>query len=574
MAKSGGNFFSILGSIFTWIKWIFSFAVVACVLVFIKEFYPIAKDCWTCSVFESIYDAFSAISMQTFAYFQDKIVVVISVCLALWCVYETYKAFTPTLNLLYPDAPKINDDFFKKIYKKMFLTIAILGLFIFNDPRNIFANTFEITLDFGSGIGREFIRKKVDQDKIPAECKNMPTELIYKDGMSFSENTKNNMVCLLKEINLLRQDFSDIGITLVEENKDNLITTVTMAVVTKVGAVVIGLVGRVAGGKILKNLVNKKGKVKELSKKADDRIKELTEKLDNTTDPKDRKKIQDNIQKFERDKKEFEEMMQKLEKGEAATTTTTKVTKTVGEASTFLAIGTAIISFFTQEEVRLGIAGLGLIIGFTILNMFFSFIIVEHMLFLGVSIILLPIIAACYIFEQTRNFATVGIKKTFGFAIGLIFMCIGMVICSEINDFVLGGMFSAPASSNITSTQQAIALLKSGNTEEFSELISSGWFFIYVLLTLGLDYLILKETLNLAGQFKGDISNSKLLQPLLQIGKSSLQVIKSVSREVEGYMLYGTMGMRDKGAYIDDILKRRREIKKARKEAKNSDVTN
>ena len=85
--------------------------------------------------------------------------------------------------------------------------------------------------------------------------------------------------------------------------------------------------------------------------------------------------------------------------------------------------------------------------------------------------------------------------------------------------------------------------------------------------------LILKETLNLAGQFKGDISNSKLLQPLLQIGKSSLQVIKSVSREVEGYMLYGTMGMRDKGAYIDDIL-RRRKIKKARKEAKNSDVTN
>ena len=573
MAKSEGNFFSILGSIFTWVKWIFSFAVVACVLVFIKEFYPIAKDCWTCSVFESLYDAFSAISMQTFAYFQDKIVVIVSACLALWCVYEMYKAFTPTLNLLYPDAPKINDDFFQKIYKKMFLTIAILGLFIFNEPRKIFANTFEITLDFGSGIGREFIRKKINPDEIPSECKNMQSELVYKDGMSFSENTKNNMICLLKEVNILRQDFTDIGITLVEENKDNLTTTVSVAIATKVIGVVIGVVGGIVGKKALKNFISKRLDLDNLIKKTDNRIKEMTQKLDDIVDPSDRKKMEIEIKKSADYKKELEESMKKLEKKEKGTYVATNTAKTVQKTSSLFAIATAIISFFTQEEVRLGIAGLCLVIGFIILNMFFSFIIVEHMLFLGVSIILLPIIAACYIFEQTRSFATVGIKKTFGFAIGLIFMCIGMVICSEVNDFVLGGMFSAPNSSNITSAKYAISLLKSGNMEEFSKLISSGWFFIYVLFTLGFDYLILKETLNLAGDFKGNISDSKLLQPLLKIGTSSLKVVKSVSREVNNYISYGGMDLKDRGAYIDELLKRRK-IKKAKKEAEENNETN
>ena len=548
MAKSEGNFFSILGSIFTWVKWIFSFAVVACVLVFIKEFYPIAKDCWTCSVFESLYDAFSAISMQTFAYFQDKIVVIVSACLALWCVYEMYKAFTPTLNLLYPDAPKINDDFFQKIYKKMFLTIAILGLFIFNEPRKIFANTFEITLDFGSGIGREFIRKKINPDEIPSECKNMQSELVYEDGMSFSENTKNNMICLLKEINILRQDFTDIGITLVEENRDNLITTASIAIATKVIGVVIGVVGGIAGKKALKNFISKRLKIDELIEKAQKKGKT-------------------------KDLEKLKEMKKKVEKAEKGTYVATTTAKTVQKASSLFAIATAVISFFTQEEVRLGVAGLCLVIGFIILNMFFSFIIVEHMLFLGVSIILLPIIAACYIFEQTRSFSTVGIKKTFGFAIGLIFMCIGMVICSEVNDFILGGMLSAPNSSNITSAKYAISLLKSGNMEEFSKLISSGWFFIYVLLTLGFDYLILKETLNLAGDFKGNISDSKLLQPLLKIGTSSLKVVKSVSREVNNYISYGGMDLKDRGAYIDELLKRRK-IKKAKKEAEKNNETN
>ena len=89
-------------------------------------------------------------------------------------------------------------------------------------------------------------------EKIPVTVRVTVTVL-----SKMNSNTKNNMVCLLKEINLLRQDFTDIGITLVEENKDKLTTTVTIAVVTKVVSVVTGLVGGVARKKILKNILNK-----------------------------------------------------------------------------------------------------------------------------------------------------------------------------------------------------------------------------------------------------------------------------------------------------------------------------
>ena len=540
--KSDTGFFEILGTIFTWVKWILVLAVCVSFFVLGTNLYPIFKDCWTCNVFENIYDAFSVISMQTFSYFQDKVIVIISVCLALWIVYETYKALSPSLSL-YPEQDKIDENYFKTIYKKIFLVVAVVGLFIVNNPRNIFANTFEITLDFGSGVGRELLRKKITDPKmIPPECQNMPDELIYKEGHALSENTKNNMVCLLKEVHALKYTYTDIGIELFEYGAEPILTTVVVGVSTKVLAWVGGFITKKIGNRILKVIEDKIKRLDILVEKFKKKDPKNTERLENL------KKLKD-----------------QLEKGKNTAKNMVRTGKFIKEHDDWFGILPVIISFLSNENVRMGVAGLGITIGLFIINLFFAFIIIEQLLFLGVTIILLPIIAGCYIFEQTRSFATTALQRTFSYAIGLIFLCIGMVMCAEINDWILGGMFSAPIGSNITTPQQALSFLQSGDIESFNAMVGDYWYFLYVFFAIGINALIMKESQTFAGWFNGNISDSSLVEPLKKLGKSSYTFTTSVIREVKEYRKSGSIGLADKGSYIDTLLKKRK-LKKLQKE--------
>lgn len=187
--------------------------------------------------------------------------------------------------------------------------------------------------------------------------------------------------------------------------------------------------------------------------------------------------------------------------------------------------------------------------------MFFSFIIVEYMLFLGVAIILMPVLAVCYIFETTRRYATVSISNTFSFALRLIFTCIAMVMCAEVNDWILGGMFSV-SGTNITTPQTLIGLLKAGNIEEFNRLVGTTWYFVYVIIAVGLDGAIMMQSGKFAGWFGASVSDSSLVQPLKSMGLSTLSLTKSVIREVKDYRKNGETKLQDRGSKLDYLLKR------------------
>ncbi|MBR1544334.1 MAG: type IV secretion system protein [Alphaproteobacteria bacterium] len=507
------------------------------------ELYPVLKDCWTCNIFSSLYNAFSIMGATTFEYFQENIFTLISVCLALWLVYETYKALEPSLTFLYPDTPKFDDNYFKKIYKKLFLTMAVIGLVILNNPRNVFSNTFELSLDFGSSISREFLRKKiVDKSKIPSECITTSKELIYTGDGVLSDNTRDDMVCLLKEVNLLRQDYMDIGIALVEYAKPSLVRVFVDALIAKVATIGVG--------KIIASQFSPKW-----FKKQEKKLAKLGK------DPEKNKK------KIERLKKIVETAKDDLESGGGKRARAKKTGKAIQRQSTKFAIGTAVVEFIMDDDIRMGVAGLGLVIGLFIINMFFAFIIVEKMLFLGVSILLLPILAACYIFEQTRSFATKSLQDTFNFAIGLIFMSLAMVMCAEINDWILGGMFSAPNEMNISRTQKAIALIKAGDIEGFNALVATNWYFVYVIFVIGVNALLIKSAGTFASWFNGSISESALVKPLWKMGTSAYKTTTSVVREIKLYAKTGENSGREKGRVIDELFKKF----KRKKEDKNEE---
>ena len=532
--------FSIFGKILSFARWFFVLAYVIALFAIGVKLYPLLKDCWTCDVFSTMYDVFGKISMETFSYFQQYVLIIVSVCLALWIVYKTYEALSPTIDsMLYPDAPKFNPDFIKNIYKKIFLTMAVLGLFIFNDPRNIFSNTFEITLDFGSSIGRELVHKKIIKPElIPSECQNQSSELTYKEDSVLSENTKNNMVCLMHEVNILRHDYMDLGITMFEYGLKPMIATAVAYVATRVAFF--------AGGIFIKKF-GTKGWIKKMNKKLD----KLTDRLTNSTDDKNKRKIQ----------KSINDLKKKLEQEASSGKTTKKMEKrgevvggTVGKVA---GIGVVAGIIAMSEDVRIGLSGICLLIGLTIMNMFFGFIIVEYMLFLGITIILFPVLAVCYIFKDVSGlggFATKGLSDTFSFALRLIFTCLAMVICSEINDWILGGMFANASTGNITTPQTAIALLKAGDIAGFNDAMGSSWYLAYVLLALYFDFVILNHAPKIAGWFGATVSDSSLVGPLKSLGKSSLSTVTSVSREIKHYTKYGNTKDMIKGRRIDNTM--------------------
>ena len=537
--KTDRGFFSIFGTIITIARWVLMGLFVLLIILLGVNLYPVLKDCWTCNIFTSLYNAFSIMGAYTFEYFQENIFVLISVCLALWIVYETYMALEPSLTFLAPGTPKFDESFFKKIYKKIFLTTAVVGLVLMNSPRNVFSSTFEITLDFGTSISREFLRKKIiDKSKIPPECVQTSRELVYSTDGVLSDNTRDDMVCFLKEVNILRQDYMDLGIALVEYSKPGLIAMAGTAVAAK-------FITYFLGKSISKRFSAKW--VKKQEKKLDKLAKQGAENA---------KKAEKNKKKIEKIKKLLEEAEADVENGGKKQKRSKTIGKFISNESTNVAIGTAIVEFLASDTIRMGIAGLGLVIGLFLINMFFAFVIVEKMLFLGVSILLLPILAACYIFDQTRSFATKSLKDTFSFAIGLIFMSITMVMCAEINDWILGGMFSAPSNMNVSRTQLAIQLLKENKIDEFEKLIGTSWYFVYVIFVIGVDALLMKSAGTFASWFNGSFSDSDLVKPLWRMGTSAYKTTLSVVREVKAYRKYGDMKLRDGGGFIDRLLKK------------------
>ena len=127
-----------------------------------------------------------------------------------------------------------------------------------------------------------------------------------------------------------------------------------------------------------------------------------------------------------------------------------------------------------------------------------------------------------------------------------------MVICAELNDWILGGMFISP-SSNITTPETLIELLENENIEEFSNSVSS-WYLAYVLLALYFDFAILTQAGSIAKWFGANVSDSSLVKPLVAVGKSSLKAATSVTREIKHYVKYRNTKEGNFGGKVDGFF--------------------
>jgi hypothetical protein len=524
---------------FFWESVVFKWVVAAvCVAIFVggvvaggSAAYQIVTTCWACDVFRTIYDSLSKTAFDVFELFQGKAILLLSVGLALWMVYETYTIFITGMGIN-PEI-KLDAEYFKKIYKKIFLATAIIGLFLINTPRNVFANTFEVILDFGSGIGRQLLHGKIAElgAELPAECTVSDRELRYSAGMALSDTTRDNMVCLMREVDVVRRDYIALGQELFEHGTTAMIVDVALQAGIRIGATVASFLLRRHG-----STGWLKGKEKKIARQ-DKKVGELAKKIEEAT--RDRKPTDALQRQLESAKRSLERNRGAVKKvaddfaDNAGRNFRTRqvVGKAISKTNGFVADAISVGHFIADEDFRMGIAGIVVLGGFFFVNLLFSFILIENLLFFGIAIVIFPFLAACYVFEgPLRGFATHALKSQFAFAIGLIFMCLATVMCAELNDWILGGMISSPDPARISGTRYAIELLRAGDVDGYNDIVGTGWFFLYALFAVMVNGRLLVEARKFAGWFTGTMIEGTLGKNLATLGKSAVATLTSVTR--------------------------------------------
>jgi hypothetical protein len=499
--------------------------------------YDIVTTCWVCDVFGIIYDALSRTAFQVFGYFQGRALLLLSVGLALWMVHETYKIFITGMSIN-PEM-KLDAEYFKKIYKKIFLATAIIGLFLTpydGAARNVFANTFEIVLDFGSSVGRQLLRGKMSEmgAELPAECKRSDADLEYSEGMALSNTTRDNMVCLMREVDLVRRDYIELGHQLFEHGTKPIVMDIAVNIGIRVGmSVGAFLLKRYGTDKWLK------GKDKKIGKQQD-KVDELKRQI---SDAASRNENADVL------KRQLERSQQVLDSTKEAVDTVKKdiaenagknvrrtqtIGRTLAKTNGIVANVVSVGHFILSEDFRMGVAGIIVLGGFFFVNLLFAFILIENLLFFGIAIVIFPFLVACFVFEDTRSYAVAAIKSQLGFSIGLMFMCLATVMCAEVNDWILGGMITAPAGTALSSPRYAIELLKAGDVDGYNDIVSTGWFFLFAFFAIMINGRLLMEAKTFAGWFDGSIDgglNSGLGGSLFNLGKSAVKTLTSVTHK-------------------------------------------
>jgi hypothetical protein len=202
----------------------------------------------------------------------------------------------------------------------------------------------------------------------------------------------------------------------------------------------------------------------------------------------------------------------------------------ISKVSGTFAMASSVIWFMNSKGVRMGISGLIIFGGMLFVNMMFAFILIESMLFFGASLIIFPLLAVCYVYDKTRSHAVSALKGMMDFAVGLIFISVAVVMGAEANDWILGGIFTNPDASNMSDTRAAIDMLRNGNVDGFTQIIGSGWYFLFALLAVMVNGKLLSESSKFAGWFTGKIGRSKLGDQLYGFGSSTLKYVRSASR--------------------------------------------
>ena len=491
--KSENKIFRAFSFVPSFLKWIVIILVTLNLMMLGTEVYPLFKTCWVCDVFKSIYDAFSIASFELFTLFKEPVVVVISFCFALWLVHQVYLLLKPSLSsVLVPDeGPKFNADFLKTIYKKIFLLVAVLGLVIFNEPKNVFSNSFELILDFGTGIGRTILRNKIDINKLPEECRESNDKQKYGDNNALSMSTRNNLSCLIEETMLIRRSYVDLGLTMVNYGLVPIITEVVKYVAARVGAFFGGKALEKYGGEAWLNKLTKNNE-------------KLKKRLEKELDPRKQKKIQKKLAKGQ----------ETIKKASDKSKDFVKKTKMLNKT------GKILVDHNKLPANIIALSG--------IINLYFPLIIIEFVLFLGIVFILFPVLAGCYIFEVTRNFATTSFSKTIEFSFKLIFICIAMVLCASLNDLILGGGI-------VKNTTELTDILNNVSSDNFTKEMLADWYFVRVFLALFFNAVVMNQMGSLAGWFGTDTNDSGLRSGIENLKNTMIKTATSVGRDVKSY---------------------------------------
>jgi len=189
----------------------------------------------------------------------------------------------------------------------------------------------------------------------------------------------------------------------------------------------------------------------------------------------------------------------------------------------------AIANVIKNTDVQIGIAGFGMVIGFFMINLYFPLVIIEFVLFLGIVFLLFPVLAGCYIFEATRNFATTSFNKTIDFSFKLIFICIAMVVCAALNDLILGGGL-------VKNTTDLTDILNNITTDNFTKEMLADWYFARVFLALFFNAVVMKQMGELAGWFGTNTQDSGLRSGIESLKNSFIKTTTNIGRDVKGYI--------------------------------------
>ena len=440
------------------------------------------SDCWTCGVFESVYDTISVSAARIVPKLQEYAIVLLSVGFALWLAYKTYTIFVGNLLALSPES-EVDENYFVDIAKRFLLAFAVIFLFLKAEPRTIFANTFEPILDFGTSIGRHLLQKKMNEQgrlglmvkeakevkdaknrkaalELAEYCLKGEKEFAYKsDDLAtgaLSETTKRNMLCMMREVDVMRRDYVGLGVALFRHGVPHIWAAVVTNVATRIGVWLTTKVLPGGVGKLIKN----------------------------------------------------------LHVGAHAANLTT-------------------LAFFSDPGFRAGITGIILVFGFFWINFLFAFSIIEQVLFMGVAVILFPFLVGFYVFDETRGYATTALMGVFKFALGLIFLCITIVLCVEVNDWILGGGLLGDKL-DIEALRKAIdAATNKNDLGPFNELTKDEWwYFVRALLAMTLNYQLIKSAPDFANLFMGGEVRDGLGKTFASLGRAAALAVVSAHKQV------------------------------------------
>jgi len=508
------------------------------------------------SIYGKIYDGISRTAGVVFEHFQGIAIILVSVGFALWLVQETYNGMYKTLAM---GEAKIDEAYFKKIIKKLFLATAIIGLFLINNPRNIMANTFEIILNFGSGVGRELLQRQMRHNKqapiqmeMPngevVNCGNIPVKLQYESNLDvLSRNTKHEMQCMIREAGALRYEYIELGSYMFIQGLPAIWGAIGTQVAIRLGSTIIGRKFMKAGkaAKVdSKKTINEKlkiGREKRTTIRTNERkINQLRGKTKLTNAERtELARLQSEVKDLNLEVRGLESEIRAARREMNVGQREIETGRRVQDAGAMTANASTAAWFLISDNFKVGLSGILLVGGFFLINMLFGFIIIEQLIFMSMAIIIFPLLIAGFVFEPTKKFATTAIGSTRKYAIGLIFMCFAIVLCGSFNDWIFAGMLgNGNPEVAVQNARIGIELLKDHKMDEFAEFINSqsnmGFYFFFILLAVVINVKILEGATEFAGWFDGQIKQSELGKAMKTFGKGVIALPLSATREAAG----------------------------------------